>query len=155
MSLRQQILDDLKHAMKARDQARTATLRMLKAKMTEAEVAQRAKRGLDYQLDDAGVTQVLSSYAKQRRESIASYEQGGRDDLVRREQLELEIVESYLPRQLDEEELRARVREIIASLGASSPSDLGTVMRRAMEELRGRADGKAVNQIVRELLAAE
>ncbi|RMG45580.1 MAG: GatB/YqeY domain-containing protein [Acidobacteria bacterium] len=153
MSLKQRILDDMKEAMRARDTDRLATLRMLKAKITEAEVAKRSAHGVDYQLDDQGVLAVLAAYAKQRREAIEAYSKGGRDDLVEKERRELEVVEAYLPRQLGEEEIRERLKAIVAQVGASGPGDLGKVMKAAMAELRGAADGKLVNRLAREILS--
>ena len=152
MSIKQQILDDLKAAMKARDKERVGVLRMVRAKMQEAEVAARADRGVDYELEDEGATQVLSSYAKQRRDSIESYEKGGRDDLAAKERAELAIVQGYLPEQLGEAEIEAFVREAIAESGATSPKQMGVVMQAAMPRVEGRADGKAVSRIVRRLL---
>jgi uncharacterized protein YqeY len=92
-------------------------------------------------------------YAKQRRESIELYEKGGRQDLVEKERRELQIVESYLPKQMSEEEIRELVAKVIEEVGASSPKDIGKVMQAVMPKVKGRADGSLVNRIVRELLA--
>ncbi len=152
MSLRQRLADDLKVAMKAGDRPRIECLRMLRARVLEHEVALRPERGADHQAPDDEVLQVLSGYAKQRREAIDEFRRGGRDDLVRREEAELEIVQSYLPRPLDAAEVREIVRAAIAELGATSPKDLGAVMKRVVPAVQGRADGKVVSQIARELL---
>jgi len=152
MSLKQRITDDLKAAMKSRDALRLGVLRMLKAGILEAEVEQRGKQGLEYQADDAEVTRVLAAYAKQRRESIESYRQGGREDLAEQEQRELTVVEAYLPRPLSEAELREAVRQAIAETGAATSRDVGKVMKAVMPKLRGAADGKLVNRIALELL---
>jgi uncharacterized protein len=154
MSLRQRLADDLKLAMKVGDRPRIECLRMLRARVLEHEVALRPERGTDHQAADDEVLQVLSGYAKQRREAIDEFRRGGRDDLVRREEAELEIVQSYLPRPLDAAEVREIVRAAIAELGATSPKDLGAVMKRVAPAVQGRADGRVVSQIARELLEA-
>jgi uncharacterized protein YqeY len=152
MSLRQRILDDLTAALKSGARQRLDTLRMVKARIQEAEVAQRATKGLDYELSDAETTQVVTAYAKQRRDSIDSFRQAGRTDLAAREEAELAIVQEYLPRQLDAEELRRLAREAIAEAGATSPKDAGKVMKLLMPKVKGAADGREVNRVVGELL---
>jgi uncharacterized protein len=152
MTLRERIDQDLREAQKARDSVRVECLRMLKARMLEREVAQRATEGLDYRLPDPEAQAVIASYGKQRRESIESFAKGGRADLVQREEAELRIVEGYLPRQLDEGQLRELVGQVIAESGASGIKDLGAVMKAVLAQARGAADGKLVNRIVREAL---
>ena len=152
MTLKHRLADDLKTAMKAGDRPRVECLRMLRARVLEHEIALRPERGADHQSTDDEVLQVLSGYAKQRREAIDEFRKGGRDDLVRREEAELEIVQSYLPRPLDAAEVRELVRSAIAELGATSPRDLGAVMKHVLSAIQGRADGKVVSQIARELL---
>lgn len=152
MSIKQRIMDDLKAAMKARDKARLETLRMVKSRIQDAEVALRSEKGLDYSLDDDEAIRVLSSYAKQRRDSISSYEEVGRHDMAAQERSELEIVQEYLPRQLGPEEIRQIVRDAIAEAGASSPRQMGAVMKVVMPKVKGVADGKLVNQMVKEML---
>ena len=120
MTLKERLLADLTRSMKNRDAERTGVLRMLKAKVLEAEVAERASKGLDYQLADPELIRVLTSYAKQRRESAAAYRQGRREDLAAQEERELKIVEEYLPHAMSEDEVRAVVREVIAATGATS-----------------------------------
>lgn len=154
MTLKQRIEAELKDAMRAKDQLRVSTLRMLRAKILEQEVALRARRGREYQLDDTEVLEVLSSYAKQRRQSIESYRRGGREDLARREEEELAIVESYLPQPLTEDEIEQIVRRVIAETGATGLGDLGRVMKTVMPEVKGRAEGKVVNEIARRSLLA-
>lgn len=153
MSLKQRILDDLKASMKARDTVRLGTIRMVKARMQEREVELRAKEGRDYELDDAEILGVLTQAAKQRRDSIESYRQGGREDLASKEEAELAIVEEYLPKQLSGEEVREIVAEAIAECGATSPKDMGKVMKVVMPKVKGRADGKMVNEAVKAKLA--
>ena len=134
-------------AMRSGDTQRRDTLRLLIAALDNARIA----AGRDLSDEDAVV--ALQREAKQRRESIEEYRKGGRDDLVEAEQQELVIIEAYLPSQLSEDELRAIVREVIAEHGASGPADLGAVMGPLMQRVRGRADGRQANAIVRELLA--
>ena len=153
MSLAERIVEDLKKAMKAKDRLRTGTLRMVRSRIQEAEVKRRGEKGRDYVLTDDEVTQVLSSYGKQRRDSIRSYREAGREDLAEKEASELAFLEEYLPRQLSEDEVREVVRKAIEETGASSASDMGKVMQRVMPSVKGAADGQVVNQIVRDLLA--
>ena len=152
MTIKERIVADLTAAMKAKDPARLGVVRMLKAKMLEAEVALRAKKGLDYQLEDAEAQAVIAAYAKQRRDSIDAYRSGGRADLAAKEEAELILVQAYLPRQMTADEIRAVVRESIAAAGATSAKEMGAVMKLVMPRVKGVADGKLVNDIVRELL---
>jgi uncharacterized protein YqeY len=152
MSIKQRLDADLKTAMKERDSRRVSCIRMLKSKLLEREVALRGKHGTDYQIADDEALVVISTYAKQRRDSIEGYEQGGRDDLVAAERAELEIVAQYLPEQLSADELRAMVREAIAESGAQTVKDLGAVMKLVVPKTKGVADGKLVSRLVRELL---
>jgi len=152
MSISQRIVEDMKTAMKAGDKDRLGTLRMLKSKLQMAEVDLRAKKGLDYVLEDEQALGALSSYAKQRRDSIESYDKAGRPDLAAKERAELEIVQEYLPAQLGEDDVREIVKQAIAEVNASSPDDMGAVMKVVMPKVKGVADGKLVNQLVRDLL---
>lgn len=149
MSLQERIQQDLQAAMRQRDKMRSNVLRMVKAAIHNAEI------DLQHALDDAGVLVVLDKAAKQRRESIDAYRQGGRLDLVAAEEAELQLIEAYLPRQLGEAEVRAAVDQAVAELGAQGPADMGRVMKVLMDRLRGQADGKLVNTLVREALAAK
>ena len=152
MSLLDQLNSDLKAAMLAHDEVRKSVLRSVKTACSNALVEKRAIATPDVTLSDEEVLAVLNKQAKQRRESIAEYSRGGRPDLVELEQAELAILEGYLPRQLDRQQIAEVVRQIIGQVGASGPKDMGLVMRPAMERLRGQADGKVVNEVVRELL---
>ena len=154
-SLKQRIEDDIKTAMKAGDKLRLSALRMVKAKMMEAEVALRGKKGRDYQLEDAEAAQCLSTSAKQRKDSIDSFRQGGREDLVKAEEAELAIIQEYLPKQLGSEEITRIAREAIAATGATSPRDMGAVMKAVMPQVKGAADGKEVSRIISELLGGK
>ena len=143
---------DLTAAMKAKDADRLAVLRMLKAKMMEAEVAQRQSKGLGYVLDDPEAAAVIGAYAKQRRDSIEAYRQGGREDLAVKEEAELALIQQYLPKQLTTDEIRTIVGEAIKESGAASARDMGAVMKIVMPKVKGISDGKVVNQIVKEML---
>jgi len=147
MGLKERLLQDMKEALKAKDKVRLSTIRMINSLIKNAEID---KRG---ELTDEEIIQLLMKYAKQRREAIEMYEKGGRQDLVEKEKAELEIVESYLPKQLSEDEIRELVREAIEAVGASSPKDLGKVMQYVMPKVKGRADGSLVNKIAREELS--
>ncbi|WP_163327851.1 GatB/YqeY domain-containing protein [Desulfurobacterium thermolithotrophum] len=147
MGLKEQLLQDMKEAMRAKDKVRLSTIRMINSLIKNAEID---KRG---ELTDDEITQLLMKYAKQRKEAIQMYEKGGRQDLVEKEKAELAVVESYLPKQMSEEEIREVVKEAIEATGASSPKDIGKVMQQVMPKVKGKADGSVVNKIVRELLA--
>jgi len=152
MTLKERIVADLTAAMKAKDADRLAVLRMLKSKMMEAEVAQREKKGLGYVLEDPEAAAVIGAYAKQRRDSIDAYRQGGREDLAVKEEAELALIQQYLPTQLTADEIRAIVGDAIKESGATSAKDMGAVMKIVMPKVKGVSDGKIVNQIVKELL---
>ena len=152
MKLKEQITADTKEALKARNQLVVSVLRMVRARVLEKEVEFRASRGRDYELSDEETVEVLSSYAKQRRQSIDSYREAGRDDLAEKEERELEIVQKYLPRQLTLEEIQSIVNGTIEELGVTGPQAMGQVMRAVMPKLKGAADGKTVNRIVKEAL---
>ena len=153
MKLDERIAADLKKAMKARERLRTATLRMVRSRIQEAVVNRRGEKGRDYVLSDDEVVQVVSTYAKQRRDSIDSYRSGGREDLAAKEEAELALLQEYLPKPLSPDDIRGIARTAIEETGASSAGDLGKVMQRVMSQVKGAADGKIVNQIVRELLS--
>lgn len=146
MSLKDQINTDLKEAMRSKDQQRLDTLRMLKSAIKYNEI------DAGHELDDQELLAVISKEAKQRRDSIAEFEKGHRADLVQKEQAELAILETYLPRQLSADEIRERARAVIADMGLTGPKSLGPVMKRLTAELKGQADGKLISQVVRDLL---
>ena len=153
MPIKQRIVEDLTAAMKSGAKERLGVLRMVKAEMLKAEVNLRGQKGRDYQLEDPEAMQVLMSYAKQRRDSIDSYKQGGRTDLAAQEESELAIVLEYLPKQMGTDEIRQIVASAIAATGATSVKDTGAIMKLVMPKVKGLADGRIVNQIVAELLA--
>ncbi len=148
MSLIEQLTKTMSEAMKARDQVRLSTLRMLKAALMNREV----ERGRS--LTEAEDLQVVATLVKQRKDSIEQFARGGRQDLVDRETAELAILETYLPPSLDAGELERVVTEIIAEVSATSPKDVGKVMKGVMARLAGaQVDGQAVNELVRKKLA--
>ncbi len=144
--IRERMTADLKHAMQTGDTHTRDTLRLMMAAIKQEEVDSGRK------LDDAGVMTVLLKQAKQRRESIEQYGRGGRSDLVSAESAELSIIESYLPKMLGADDIRALAEAIIQELGVTDSRGAGQVLNRLMPQVKGQADGKLVNQIVRELL---
>jgi uncharacterized protein YqeY len=152
MTIRERIVSDLTAAMKAKDAETLGVVRMLKSRIMEAEVEQRSQKGQDYVLDDPGCLAVIATYAKQRRDSIEAYRKGGKEDLAKKEEAELAIIQQYLPAQMPEDEVRRIVADAIAKAGATSAKDMGAVMKIVMPMLKGGADGAVVNRIVRELL---
>ncbi|MCB0169673.1 MAG: GatB/YqeY domain-containing protein [Anaerolineae bacterium] len=147
MSVIDQINSDLKTAMKSGQKELVATLRSLKSAIKYAEIEAGGE------LNDEATIGVLSKQAKQRRDSIAEFEKAGRSDLVAQETAELQIIETYLPAQLSEEEIRAKVQAVITALNVTDTKGMGQVMKQVMADLKGQADGKTVNQIVRQLLS--
>jgi uncharacterized protein YqeY len=150
MSLADQIPEDLKDAMKARDKVRTATLRIVLSGIKYL----RAESGHGEEVSDAEVVEILGREAKKRRESIQTYTDAGRDELAASEQAELDVLTAYLPEQMDEAQIREVVEATIAEVGASGPGDLGKVMGALMPKVKGRADGKLVNVMVKDALGA-
>lgn len=146
MDIKEQLQVDVADAMRSGDSEKRNTLRLLLAAIKQAEVDGQKT------LDDAGVQSVLMKQAKQRRESIADYEQAGRMDLADQEKAELVIIESYLPQQMSRDQIVDIASKTISDLGATSPKDMGKVMGRLMPALKGQADGRMVNEVVRELL---
>lgn len=147
MSIIDQINSDLKNAMKSGQKELVTTLRSLKSAVRYAEIDAGGK------LNDEAMIGVLSKQAKQRRDSIAEFEKAGRSDLVAQEMAELQVIETYLPAQLSEEEIRAKVQAVIAQLNVTDAKGMGQVMKQVMADLKGQVDGKTVNQIVRQLLS--
>ena len=146
MTIKERLDEDIRSAMRARNQERLDTLRFLKSQI------QLTEKNSQKALDDAGVTDVVAKQAKDRRESIQMFGDGGRADLVAKEEASLAVLQEYLPAQLDEAALTALARQAIAETGAASPSDRGKVMGRIMPRVRGQADGSQVNAIVSRLL---
>jgi len=149
MSLKEQIVSDMTAAMKAKDAARTSTLRMLKAAIVNRQI----EKGSE--LDEEEMSKLLRSQVKQRRDSIEQYQKGGRQDLVEKEQAEIVVIESYLPQAASPEQIEQAVSDAIAETGATSMKDMGAVMKAAMARLAGKnAEGRAVSETVKRKLAA-
>jgi uncharacterized protein len=146
--LRDKIADEMRAAMKARDQSRVAALRMLMTAVKNTEVEKL------HELSDDEVLEVIAREAKRRRESIEAFEKGGRTDLVEKETAELRVLDAYLPEKLSDDELAGLVDEAIAETGASSPKQMGEVMKVLMPKVRGRADGAQVSALVKARLGA-
>jgi uncharacterized protein YqeY len=148
MSLKDQLNEDLKNSLKGGEKLRTETLRSLKSAIKYAEIE------VGHDLDDQEVMSVITHQAKQRRDSIAEFEKAKRVDLIEKETAELAILTHYLPAQLSEAEIESRAQVVIAELGVTDAKGLGLVMKRLTTELKGQADGKVINQVVRRLLNA-
>jgi uncharacterized protein YqeY len=146
MSIAEKIDINLKEAMKLSDKIRVSILRIIKASLKNLEIEKRTE------LTDEDIIGVLSSLAKKGRESISEFEKAGRKDLVDRERQELLIIQTYLPEQLSSEELTSLISETIEQTGASAVKDMGVIMKQLMPKVKGRADGRVVNEKVRELL---
>lgn len=149
--LNERLSEDLKTAMRGREEVRLRTIRSLRAALVEREIALR--EGGTAELTEDQEIDVLQKQAKQRRDAIDQYEKADRPDLKQKEMDELSIIEEYLPRQLDDAEIESLLREVIEVTGASSPADMGKVMGAAMERVRGKADGRRVQQIASEILS--
>ncbi|MBW1990868.1 MAG: GatB/YqeY domain-containing protein [Deltaproteobacteria bacterium] len=147
-SLIEQLDQAFKEAMKSRQEVALSTLRMLRTALRHKEVE------LKRQLKEEEVQAVIGTQVKRRREAIAEYTKAGRPDLARKEEEELSVLLSFLPPQLSPEELEEEIARVIAEVGAQGPKDLGKVMKTAMSRLAGRADGRAVQEIVRRRLSA-
>ncbi|MFO7996364.1 MAG: GatB/YqeY domain-containing protein [Dehalococcoidia bacterium] len=148
MALKDSIQEALKKALKRQQRTEVSTLRLLLSEIKNAEIAQQKPA------DDNKVLDVIAREAKRRRESIEAFKQGNRGDLVAQEEAELAILMGYLPEQMSREEIKAVARQVVDAVGAKGPSDRGKVMSQLMPQLKGKADGKEVSEIVSELLAA-
>lgn len=148
MSLKEQLTEDMKTAMKAKEagKQRLGVIRLVRSAVRQLEIDGKKE------LDDAGVLAVLSKEVKQRRDSITEFKKGGREDLVQQNEEEIAILMEYLPQQLSEDEVRSLVKEAVEASGASTAKDMGKVMKVLMPKVKGRADGKLVNDLVRGML---
>jgi uncharacterized protein YqeY len=149
MTLQERIDSDLKDAMRAKNAGRLNVLRMLKSALRYAAI----EKSSDDQLDDAAATQVIRKQVKQRQDSIESFEKGGRPELAAKEKEELEMLNAYLPKGMNAEELAAMVRETIAEVGATSKAQMGAVMKAMQTKAAGRADGKTLSAEVSKQLS--
>lgn len=153
MSLKERIDAEIKAAMKSKDKVRLETVRSIKKFILEKEVSVRPSG--QETLTEAQEMEILMQIAKQRRDSIEQYSKAGREELAAQEAAELAIVEEYLPQQMSEEEVEKAIGEIIASVGATSSKDLGKVMGAAMQQLKGKADGKKIQEVVKAKLTVD
>ena len=147
MSLKDQITEDMKTAMRAKDSARLGTIRLLQAAMKQKEVDERVT------LDDAAVIAIVDKLIKQRKDSVTAYAQANRQDLADQESSEIKVLEAYLPQRLSPEEIQAAVKAIVAQVGASGPGDMGKVMGAVKAQLAGKADMGLVSAAVKAALA--
>ena len=147
MSLKERITDDMKTAMRAKDSERLGTIRLLQSAMKQKEVDERIE------LDDAAIVAIVDKMIKQRKDSIAAFEQAARQDLVDKEKAELAVLSAYLPERLSAQELTDAVQTIVKELGASGPGDMGKVMGAVKTRLAGKADMGAVSAAVKAALA--
>lgn len=146
MSLKEQLLEDMKNAMKDKDTVKKNTVQMARAAVLQIEKDNRIT------LDDDGIIDVISKEVKKRRDVLPEYEKSGRQDLVDGLKAEIDVLLKYLPQQLTEEELEVLVRQAVDETGAVSPRDMGKVMQAVMPKVKGRADGKMINVIVKKIL---
>lgn len=146
MSLKTRISDDMKAAMRAKAADTLSTIRMLMAAIKQREVDERIE------LEDAGIVAVVDKLIKQRKDSVAAFEQAGRDDLVAKESAELVVLQQYLPQRLSADEIRSEVQRIVAEVGATGPSDMGKAMAAVKAQLTGKADMALTSSIVKAVL---
>jgi len=147
-SLKQKLSDDLKQAMRSGDVIKRSALRLLLSDIHNTEIARQKE------LDDGDILGVIGKEVKQRRESIEAFKQGGRQDLVDKETAELAILEAYMPEQLSREQIVEAARKVIAEVGAEGPGDKGKVMPKLIAQLKGKAEGREINEVVSELLSS-
>lgn len=148
MSLSEKIANDLMASLKAKDADRTSILRMIKAALKNREIEKGGP------VDEEEVQALLRSFVKRARESIEQFSKAGRTELADKEKAELAIIQQYLPQQLAEEDIKKMIKDVISETGASGPRDMGKVMKAVMAKTRGQADGKLVNNFVKEMLEA-
>jgi len=149
MSLEQKVMAEMKDAMKSKDEATLRALRAIKAEIITA----RTDPGAGGEVSEEKELSLLQKMMKQRKDSLEIYQQQNREDLAKKEQEEIIVIERFLPKQLAGDELKAELQQIISETGASSPADMGKVMGVATKKLAGRADGKSISAMVKELLA--
>jgi uncharacterized protein YqeY len=147
MGLEERLVDEMKQAMRSNDKLRLSTIRMIRSALKNKEIEQRKK------LDDDGVIRVIQGMMRRGEESLEQFQLGGRMDLVEKERKEIEILKSFLPQSLSQEEVLKIIDQCIEETQASSLKDLGKVMKSVMPKLQGKADGKLINQLVKEKLS--
>ncbi|MBQ1889091.1 MAG: GatB/YqeY domain-containing protein [Selenomonas sp.] len=146
MSLKEQLTTDMKEAMKSHDKDRLAVIRMVRGAIRKQEIDGQKE------LSDEDVIAVMSKEIKMRKDSIEEFKKGGREDLIAKTQAEIDVLMPYMPAQLSEDEVRELVKAAVAETGAATPKDMGRVMGALMPKVKGRADGKLVNTLVRSML---
>lgn len=146
MALRERLSEEMKAAMKAKDNVRLSTIRLIRSSVQNRDIEQKRE------LDDREIVEVIAYLSKQRRESIRLFGEAGRQDLVEKEERELKVILEFLPQQLSREEVAGLVDTVIAECGAQGSKDMGRVMKALMPHVSGRADGKLVSDVVREKL---
>ncbi len=149
MSLEQKVMDELKNAMRAKDEAALRTLRAIKA----AILIEKTSEGGKDTIAEVDEMKMLQKLAKQRKDSLEIFEKQNREDLAKKEREELAIIEKFLPQQMSADELKAELQSIITQVGAKSAADMGKVMGMATKQLAGKADGKAISETVKQLLS--
>lgn len=147
--LQEKLMDDLKAAMKGRDKLRHLVISLVRAAIKNAEIAEQRT------MEDPDVLGIIAKEAKLRRESIEAFKKGDRPDLVAKEEAELAILLEYLPKQMSRDEIIAAARQVIAEVGAQGPADKGKVMPKLMPQLKGKAEGREINDIVTKLLSGQ
>jgi len=145
--LKQKLTDDLKEAMRGGDRVKCSVIRLVMAAIKNAEIARQAE------LNDGDVLGVIAKEVRQRQESIEAFKQGNRQDLVAQEEVEMAILNKYLPQQMTREEIVVEARQVIEQVGAQGPGDKGKVMPQLIAKLKGKADGREINAVVTELLS--
>lgn len=146
MSLKEQLLEDMKAAMKEKDSIKKNAIQMARSAVLQVEKDNKVN------LEDDGVVEVIAKEVKKRKDALPEYEKSGRQDLIEKLKYEIDVLMKYLPEQLTEEEIEKIVKEVIEETGAESAKDMGKVMQTVMPRVKGRADGKLVNQIVKRML---
>lgn len=147
MSLKEQLMDDLKTAMRDKDVVRKNAVQMVRAAVLQTEKDQKIV------LDDEGVLEIVAREVKKRKDVLPEYQKSGREDLIQDLEKEIQVLMAYLPEQLTEDEIRQIVEETVKEVGAASMKDMGKVMQALMPKTKGRADGKTVNSLVKQILA--
>lgn len=147
MSLKERLAEDLKSAMKDKDVVRKNAVQMIRANVLQVEKDNKVT------LDDEGIITIIAKQLKQRKDVLPDYEKSGRDDLIAELKAEMDVIMQYLPEQLSQDELEVIVKEAIDSTGASSMKDMGKIMAAVMPKVKGRADGKAINEAAKKLLS--
>ena len=147
MTIRDQILEDIKIAMKEKNNFKRDTLRLINSAIKQVEVDERV------QMSDERVLSILQTQIKRRLDSVEQYKKGGREDLAQNEENEIKIITEYLPKQLSDEELEGKIKEIISQIGASGVKDLGIVMKAAKDRIGAKSDGKRISECAKRLLS--